>query len=804
MSTQDGSGKSNVPGEQDTPTRLLKEESGAAAGPMDAQSLTANPLPLSDTPNPTIKSDTPTPGKRTKDRTPSATGRTINMWTLAEKLGEGGMGTVYRARHQLLERTVAIKLLRSNLINQGKSRLRFQEEAMAVGALNHKNIVGVFDCGVSEEGEPFLIMELLSGRSLSSVIKSAGRLSVTQAVPIFVQICEGLEHAHKNGTVHRDLKPSNIILADGGPGKTEIVKIVDFGIAKRLSTDGDLELQKLTGTGELVGSPIYMSPEQCRGTTPDARSDVYSLGVLMYETLTGMPPFSGNTFFETLAMHLDSPVPKLAGKGSPQEIANIEPIVRRCLAKFPADRFQSVAEVQEELLKHFKHLIPIETQLKLPFGWSVRKFLTIIGLSVVAVTVALGSLYTYKTLEPVSLLPDSNSYMPFEIWEHRRLISEEQYKQLLMDNNAPKAFLKVANNISKVQEDRMEAIHLRNQGLIKFLAGKYPEAKADLSNALKLMEKAVGETENDLECQEWNSDIAKCLEAMGGKKNKEEAYNIHKKTFDFIADGNPLDCNKWTKTALSYAQLCIDRAKSKQPIEKARKEDLERARDAYRKLIEAIPNQRMSSDTSGSQMEERRIKALAEARCLLADTFRVFERTDAEAKEFGASFFPLRNEIQELKESMKGGKNQSKARVLRERQDQMRLLKKNGLDPAPFIVPRELYNKVIDDSIQQISQGLVKVEDGTLESNLGKARWSRGLLYRKYGNEVIAMKELKLALNEARKAVAANNGDRERRFLLLSLKDYTDGLWKSDPIQAFLLRMEAANLLTESQKTAAQ
>lgn len=808
MSTQDGSGNSNVPAEQDTPTRLLKDGSSSSdaletgSTPSDIGSPMTSDIPRSDTPIPTIKTDTPAQGKRRKERFPSESGRTINMWRLSEKLGEGGMGSVYRAKHELLERTVAIKLLHSNLLNEPKSRLRFQEEAVAVGALDHRNIVDVTDCGVTEEGEPFLIMELLSGKSLSSLIKASTKLSMKQAVPIFVQICQGLEHAHRHGTIHRDLKPSNIIIADG-PGRTEVVKIVDFGIAKRLSAENDLELQKLTGTGELVGSPLYMSPEQCRGTVPDARSDIYSLGILMYETLTGAPPFTGNTFFETLGMHLDSPVPRFS-KGAPADLAAIEPIVLRCLAKFPGDRYQTVEEVQTDLQKQFKHLIPQETPIR---GLTFKKLTIINSLLLIILVIAVGASILYVRTANLSKLPDSNSFVPFDLWPIYKQLNTKDYQQLILNKQLESALLDRAHVPDDVKIDFMVDT-IRNEGLIKLNAQRFDEARVDLEKALSTRQNKLHAAKDDLQCMELKADIAKALEGLG---KLDEAYQLHRETFEFIADARPTSANSWAQGGLSYARLCIKKATRKPTVDKKL---LIEGRAAYETIIEALPNQLLTKDLAGGQdrvTAARRDKFLAQARCLLADSYRVYERTDEESKKFGEYFFPLRNEIKAVK---KANDPHSKLFKLKE---QMRLFKKNGMDPAPFMIPRDLYNTVIEDTETQMrsrspSGGVEEYEVSSAVSEretsnltLARAHWSRGLLYRKNGNEPVANEELKMAVEDSRKALEKSKyRDIPRHLLVLALRDYSTGLWTSNPVEAARLRIEAANLYAESQSTEEQ
>ena len=205
----------------------------------------------------------------------------FERWKIIERLGEGGMASVYKAHHLILDKVVAIKFLHRHLCSNPNSLRRFQQEGQAAGRLDHPNVIKVQDCAVTDDGRVFLVMDYLQGHSLSDKLKQDGPLSAEGALDLFIAVAEGLKHAHSNGVLHRDLKPSNVMVTDENE-----IKIVDFGIAKVLRDDGQPSLQNLTKTGEIFGSPSYMSPEQCLGQTVDARSDIYSMGCLMYEVLT--------------------------------------------------------------------------------------------------------------------------------------------------------------------------------------------------------------------------------------------------------------------------------------------------------------------------------------------------------------------------------------------------------------------------------------------------------------------------------------------------------------------------------------
>jgi len=268
-------------------------------------------------------------------------------YTILNQIGRGGMSVVYKARHTVLDKAVAIKVLHLDRSKDALSLRRFKQEAQAASVLNHPNIVAVHDFGESENGTPFLVMDYVEGKTLSEIVKSEGPLGLERFLQIMQQVTEGLTVAHQNNVVHRDLKPSNVMIAEVN-GK-EQAKLLDFGIAKLLSPDNE-NVQGLTQTGEIFGSPLYMSPEQCTGAIVDFRSDIYSFGCVMYECLSGKVPLSGDSVFETIHKHInEEPPPLVAPQLSNDFRGKLETILLRCLAKSPGDRYQSVAELQTEL-----------------------------------------------------------------------------------------------------------------------------------------------------------------------------------------------------------------------------------------------------------------------------------------------------------------------------------------------------------------------------------------------------------------------------------------------------------------------
>ncbi|MCK6517493.1 protein kinase [Myxococcota bacterium] len=262
-------------------------------------------------------------------------------------VARGGMGKIFLAEQQPLQRKVALKVLSlRSTDNDAEFRSRFFLEAATLGRLKHPNTVTVFDYGSLNNDDAFyMVMEFVEGRTLSQVIKDEGNLDVIRALRITYEISRSLVEAHEQGIIHRDLKPGNVMIGQGSEG--EVVKVLDFGIAKVLQQE---EADHVTRADQLVGSPRYMSPEQIKGETVDFRSDQYSLGVMLFEMLTGQAPFKGNNTVEVLLGHLHKPVPAIAELRKTAVPDSVDRFVRRCLEKEPAQRFGSIKEVRDMAL----------------------------------------------------------------------------------------------------------------------------------------------------------------------------------------------------------------------------------------------------------------------------------------------------------------------------------------------------------------------------------------------------------------------------------------------------------------------
>jgi eukaryotic-like serine/threonine-protein kinase len=281
--------------------------------------------------------------ERPDDKLDPLIGQTLDgRYALEGLLGEGGMGTVYRARHITLHRALALKVLRADLAEEPELAARFLQEAQATAAIKHPNIVSITDFGRLPHNRPYFVMELLSGRTLAALLKAGGALPARQASRIGMSIASGLSAAHAARVVHRDLKPENVFLLDD-EGKE--LRIVDFGAAMVMGGS------RLTKAGVVFGTPHYMSPEQAAGKPVDHRADIYALGIILYEMLTGRVPFEGDTYMGVLTQHMfvapippSQAVPSLGGK-----LGAIEAVVLRALEKEPSARFSTMDELENAL-----------------------------------------------------------------------------------------------------------------------------------------------------------------------------------------------------------------------------------------------------------------------------------------------------------------------------------------------------------------------------------------------------------------------------------------------------------------------
>lgn len=265
-------------------------------------------------------------------------GQKINgRYEIIRSIGEGGMANVYLGYDTILDRNVAIKVLRGDLSNDEKFVRRFQREALSASSLAHPNIVEMYDVG-EDEGTYYIVMEYVEGKTLKQLLKKRGTLTLSEAIDIMSQLTDGMAHAHDSYIIHRDLKPQNIMIRDDGQ-----IKITDFGIAMALNAT------QLTQTNSVMGSVHYLPPEQASGKGCTIKSDIYSMGIIFYELLSGSLPFRGDNAVEIALKHMREPLPSLREE-NPAIPQSIENIIRRATAKNPKNRYESAREMHEDLL----------------------------------------------------------------------------------------------------------------------------------------------------------------------------------------------------------------------------------------------------------------------------------------------------------------------------------------------------------------------------------------------------------------------------------------------------------------------
>jgi eukaryotic-like serine/threonine-protein kinase len=283
-------------------------------------------------------------------------GKTLDeKYRLESRLGMGGMGTVYRARHLLIDRPVAVKVLNQRFVEDEAAQVRFRREARAAGRLQHANAVAVTDFGSTSDGYVYIVMELLEGRTLRDVLAKEAPLETARAVALMLQTSAAVAAAHDAGIIHRDLKPANIFIVQSAD-RPAVVKVLDFGIAKLAAESlEDDEPKTLTLIGAMIGTPRYMSPEQCDGAELTPAADVYSLGVILYEMLTGVVPFSGSTPLAIAIKHSSEPPrpPREFLASIPQAL---EEVVLHALEKRPDDRPANASEFGKELFETAERL----------------------------------------------------------------------------------------------------------------------------------------------------------------------------------------------------------------------------------------------------------------------------------------------------------------------------------------------------------------------------------------------------------------------------------------------------------------
>ncbi|HIA53845.1 MAG TPA: serine/threonine protein kinase [Candidatus Melainabacteria bacterium] len=534
-----------------------------------------------------------------------------NRYELQSFIGQGGMSVVYKGQDKVLGKTVAIKLLLPHLVNDPITYARFQQEARAASSLSHTNIVSIYDFGAGENNEPYIVMDYLDGTPLNDAIRMLRGLALERSVAIFVQIADALQCAHSNNVLHRDLKPSNVLLIHQGPA-LDIVKLVDFGIAKLIPQDGGESLH-LTKTGEVFGSPLYMSPEQCRGEKVDARSDVYSMGCLMYEVIAGKPPIVGANLMETLYKQLGE-VPASFSVSCPDSKVpeRLEAIVFKAFAKDPAMRHQSMEELAKDLHEFLDQMDAgwiTNAKLKLellrlkiaPFVGREKKLL-LIALAAVVVCAVVAAQYLSIYFRDVREPPPRAA----SAWSVIQKPPEEK------SNFATYAGLLQADLKTYAPEGQTSPRYINGQQILaKFYEdnGHYREALDLRKKAYESLKESEGEKTDDTMEAQWN--FAKTLGKTGNWYDSVAVYSdlYHRlETDPDIKDPNKMGksegsrhamfnnigedlanalyaSGRYSEAAIKYELLLSEYKKYKEtsnPMTKRRAEILCRLGDCYR------------------------------------------------------------------------------------------------------------------------------------------------------------------------------------------------------------------------------
>ncbi|HEY9677945.1 MAG TPA: serine/threonine-protein kinase [Drouetiella sp.] len=432
-------------------------------------------------------------------------------------VGRGGMGVVYKVDHAILRQPLAVKVLRIDQSMGEQAIARFEQEAQAASLLRHTNLVHVTDYGVTKSGAPYLVMDYFDGLSISDMLLKHGPFSLEQALPMFIQICTGVAYVHTKGIVHRDIKPSNIMLTHD-ERNNPVAKILDFGLAKFLP-EVNSGYTTLTQTGEVFGSPLYMSPEQCRGESVDERSDVYSVACVMYEMITGIPPFKADTAVLTIYKHVNEEAvpPSQVSASIPESISRI---IMRALSKNLEIRYSSIEELKDDLTR----VAAGEEPEDLPIPDSVvqaehkRNMMKSIGVTLAGLVVVIGIVLGIKAFKP-----------PESAWEATMTQARNQIQQ----GDLSMAVLSYKNALSQsssAKPSEQAKIKIALADLYKHMSGdknreQIREAIKNYTDALAMID-----PEDHSTIAHTNEGVADCLHLL---KDYDEAQLYFSNAVDY-------------------------------------------------------------------------------------------------------------------------------------------------------------------------------------------------------------------------------------------------------------------------------
>lgn len=417
-------------------------------------------------------------------------------------LGQGGMGSVFKVRDRELQTILAVKILNPNLVQHEDSVKRFDLEARASMQLTDPHLAAVYSYGMGKNQTPYLVMDYLEGTTMDHLLKQQNHLDPGRALDLFIQICQGLEQSHSKGVVHRDIKPSNVMITHPSPG-VEFAKIFDFGIAKVMPNQAIDLTGDLTITGELLGSPLYMAPEQCQEGVVDQRTDVHSLGCLMYKTLTGVHPFEGKNILETVSRIITAPAPSLQEVRPDLKLSSsLNAVVLKCLEKKSENRYQTVAALKSELelIRDGKKPVVTEVALKRARRENTTSIVLIsviclLGLAAVTLTLLFNCFPSSRPMPPVTspaTIPtdvyqdaerlDQLSYTYFAQGDYERAIPLLEFGIKTYKANGKKM-------VGAGREDNYLAENLSHLGKCYLMLHKYREAQAPYRESLKMFQR---------------------------------------------------------------------------------------------------------------------------------------------------------------------------------------------------------------------------------------------------------------------------------------------------------------------------